>query len=182
MGIRYSWLITLFANLRPVVVDGDFRARYKALASRTVAASDASGTIVKLGGTAAAKKWREGDRVVSVMRPNHQTGPTRAAHHAAGIGIPQPGVLAEFRVFPASGLVALPDYMTHEEGCTLPVAATTAWMALNWDRPISQPRQGDQTTVLLQGTGGVCIAALQQAKALGLRGGHALLFLLSGHT
>jgi NADPH:quinone reductase-like Zn-dependent oxidoreductase len=144
-----------------------------------VPASDASGTIVKVGGMAAAKIWREGDRVLSVLRPNHLTGPTGAVHHASGIGIPQPGVLIEYRVFPATGLVALPDYMTHEEGCTLPIAATTAWMALNWDRAIGHPRQGDKTTVLLQGTGGVCIAALQQSKALGLKGMHMILIVLA---
>lgn len=157
------------ADLLATVVDGDFKARYGTPSSRIVAASDASGTVFKAG-KAAQQIWSNGDRVLSIMRPNHITGPTRAEHSLSGIGIPQPGVLAEYRVFPASGLVALPTYMTHDEGSTLPVAATTAWMALGWDRPIGQPRRGRKTTVLLQGTGGVCTAALQQSKALGLTG------------
>lgn len=133
-----------------------------------MSASDASGVVVKVGGSAAAKLWQAGDRVFSLMRPSHLTGPSRAEHMASTIGIPKPGVLTEYRVFPAAGLLAVPEYMTHDEACTLPVAATTAWMALNWDQPIGQPRSGQHTTVLLQGTGGVSIAALQQSTALGL--------------
>lgn len=119
-------------------------------------------------GASAAEKWCEGDRVIALVRPTHLTGPTQASHHAAGIGLPQPGVLAEYRVFKATGLLAVPDYMTFDEACTLPITSTTAWMAVNWDRPIGQPRKNDGSTVLLQGTGGVSIAAFQQAMALGL--------------
>lgn len=133
-----------------------------------VPTSDASGTIVKVGRPAAATKWREGDRVLGLVRPTHLTGPTRSEHHALGLGFPQPGVLTEYRVFSASGLVQIPHGLSFEEAATLPIAATTAWMALNWDRPIDRPVRGPQTVVLLQGTGGVSIHALQQATALGL--------------
>ncbi|OAA62574.1 Alcohol dehydrogenase superfamily, zinc-type [Niveomyces insectorum RCEF 264] len=150
------------------LINGDFKGSYETPRQPIVAASDASGVVVKLGGATAAARWREGDRVFTMLRPTHRTGPTRAEHHAAGIGIPQPGVLAECRVFPAAGLVAVPDYLTSDEASTLPTAATTAWMALNWDRPIGDPRRGRDVVVLLQGTGGVSIAGLQQAKALGL--------------
>lgn len=133
-----------------------------------VPTSDASGTIVKVGGPVAATKWREGDRVLGLVRPTHLTGPTRSEHHALGLGFPQPGVLTEYRVFSASGLVQIPQGLSFEEAATFPIAATTAWMALNWDRPIDKPVRGPQTVVLLQGTGGVSIHALQQATALGL--------------
>ncbi|OKL61838.1 hypothetical protein UA08_02298 [Talaromyces atroroseus] len=150
------------------IINGDFGGSYKAPSNRIVPASDASGTIVRVGGAAAAAKWRKNDRVLSLMRPTHLTGPATTEAQAAGIGIPQPGVLTKYRVFQSSGLVAIPDYMSFEDASTLPTAATTAWMALNWDRGIGSPRRGKDTVVLILGTGGVAIAGLQQAKSLGL--------------
>ncbi|KAI0145557.1 putative alcohol dehydrogenase [Xylariaceae sp. FL1272] len=150
------------------LINGDFSSSYKTPESPIVPFSDASGVVTKVGGPSAAARWREGDRVFSLLRPSHLCGPSRAEHNSAGIGIPLPGVLTEYRIFPATGLVALPDYMTHDEGSTLSIAAITAWMALNWDQPIGTPKTGKDTVVLVQGTGGVSIAGLQQAKALGL--------------
>ena len=152
----------------PLVIDGDFKSRYETPHRPICIASDASGIVIKTGGTAAAEKWHEGDRVFALVRPTHLTGPTRASHHAVGIGLPQPGVLAEYRVFKATGLLAIPNYMTFDEACTLPIVGTTAWMGLNWDRPIGQSRTQGKSTVLLLGTGGVSVTALQQATALGL--------------
>lgn len=154
-----------------IVINGDFKDSYPAQSDPLIPASDASGTIVQVSDSVAATgKWQKGDRVLSLMRPTHLTGPTTLEHAAAGIGIPGPGVLTEYRVFPADGIVAVPDYMSLDEACTLPTAATTAWMALNWDREIGNPRRGKDVVVLLLGTGGVSIAGLQQAKALGLTG------------
>ncbi|GAW20703.1 hypothetical protein ANO14919_102120 [Xylariales sp. No.14919] len=150
------------------LIDGDFKNRYKVPDSPVVPCSDGSGTVVKIGGVSAASQWSEGDRVFTTMRPSHLTGPSRPEHNSSTIGIPVPGVLAEYRVFPASGLIRVPEYMNIEEASALTVAATTAWMALNWDQPIGQPRRNKDVVVLLQGTGGVSIAGLQQAKALGL--------------
>ncbi|KAF4959117.1 hypothetical protein FSARC_10830 [Fusarium sarcochroum] len=150
------------------IIEGDFKGRYETPSKPMVICSDASGVIVDVGGSTAASFWRKGDRVLALVRPTHHHGPTRAEHHALGIGFPQPGVLAEYRIFSATGLLRVPDSVTLEEACTLPIVGTTAWMALNWDQPIGHPRTANDSTVLLQGTGGVCIAALQQAKALGL--------------
>ncbi|KAJ4256213.1 hypothetical protein NW762_009291 [Fusarium torreyae] len=147
---------------------GDFKGRYAIPSEPMAVCSDASGVIVDVGGRTAANLWCKGDRVLALVRPTHHHGPTRAEHHALGIGFPQPGVLAEYRVFSATGLLRIPDSMTLDEACTLPIVGTTAWMALNWDQPIGHLRMGNGSTVLLQGTGGVCITALQQAKALGL--------------
>ncbi|KAI9899841.1 hypothetical protein N3K66_004103 [Trichothecium roseum] len=154
------------------LISGAFKGRYAAPESPLVPCSDAAGTIAAVGpaGTAPeTTKWQVGQRVLGLVRPTHSTGPTRAKHHASGLGIPGPGVLAEYHVFAAGGLLRVPDYMSLDEACTLPIASVTAWMALNWDRQIGSPRSEPQTTVLIQGTGGVAIAALQQAHALGLR-------------
>jgi NADPH:quinone reductase-like Zn-dependent oxidoreductase len=62
-----------------------------------------------------------------------------------------------------TGLVALPEHLSYQEGATLPCAAVTAWNALN----SADLKPGG--TVLIQGTGGVSIFALQFARLKGAR-------------
>ena len=131
------------------------------------------GTIVKLGPPGPiieGHKWAIGDRVMAIFNLTHVTGQITDQHLPSGLGLPLPGVLSEYRCFPVYGLVEAPGNLTADEGSTLPIAAATAWMALNWIRPIGEPIQGPGHTVLLQGTGGVSIAGLQLAKASGLTG------------
>jgi NADPH:quinone reductase-like Zn-dependent oxidoreductase len=71
-------------------------------------------------------------------------------------------------VFPSAGLVKVPHYLTDEEASTLPVAAVTAWMALNTFQPLGFPLNGREKIVLIQGTGGVSVSALQITHALQL--------------
>jgi len=73
-------------------------------------------------------------------------------------------MLSEYRALSQEGVVKVPDYLTDEEAATLPCAALTAWSALITH---GQLKPGD--TVLVQGTGGVSIFALQFAKAAGAR-------------
>jgi NADPH:quinone reductase-like Zn-dependent oxidoreductase len=73
-------------------------------------------------------------------------------------------MLAEYVVLRESGVVPVPDHLNWEEAATLPCAALTAWNAVVRAGKI---KAGD--TVLIQGTGGVSIFALQFAKALGAR-------------
>jgi len=88
---------------------------------------------------------------------------------ASGLGLPLHGVLAQYRIFPDYGLLKAPDYLSDEEACTLPIAGVTAWTSINWNQPIGQHISDPNTTVLLQGTGGVSIAGLQIARACGLK-------------
>jgi NADPH:quinone reductase-like Zn-dependent oxidoreductase len=74
------------------------------------------------------------------------------------------GVLAEYVVFNEQGLVKIPEHLSYEEAATLPCAALTAWNALVTE---GQLKAGE--TVLLQGTGGVSIFALQFAKMMGAK-------------
>lgn len=136
--------------------------------SQVVPCSDMVGIVVKLGPD--AKEWSEGDRVMSTFNLTHLTGQITDEHLPSGLGLPLPGVLTEYRCFPASGLVKVPDHLSNEEGSTLPIATVTAWMALNWIRPIGEPFQGSDRVVSFQGTGGVSMAGLQLAKASGLTG------------
>ena len=74
------------------------------------------------------------------------------------------GVLTEYKLFAPEGLVHLPNNLSFEEGACLPCAGVTAWHAL-----VSQGNLGAGDSVLLLGTGGVSMFALQFAKAHGAR-------------
>ncbi len=131
------------------------------------------GTIVELGPRSinvSDNIWADGDRVTAIFNLTHLTGQITEDHLPSGLGLPLPGVLSEYRCFPSSSLVKVPSHLSDEEGSTLPITTATAWMALNWMRPIGQPGRGIEQVVVLQGTGGVSIAGLQLAKALRLTG------------
>ena len=84
------------------------------------------------------------------------------AHTALGGGVD--GMLAESVTLAESGVIAIPPHMSYAEAATLPCAGLTAWHALVTDGNISADE-----TVLLLGTGGVSIFALQFAKFHGAR-------------
>ncbi|KAL4806253.1 hypothetical protein BDV18DRAFT_160320 [Aspergillus unguis] len=134
--------------------------------SDLVPTSDMCGVITEVGEGVA--KWKKGDRVLSTFLPDHQTGQVVEKMMASGMGLPQPGVLATYRAFPEYALVRAPSYLSDEEASTLPIAAVTAWMAINGMRPMGQSGGKDEY-VLLQGTGGVSVSGLQIAKAAGAK-------------
>ncbi|MGB4074707.1 zinc-dependent alcohol dehydrogenase family protein [Pseudomonas sp.] len=102
-----------------------------------------------------------GERVIPHFMPNWQGGAMTSRHVAAMRGITLPGSLAEYVAVPANSLVALPAHLDFVQGAALPIAATTAWNAVR----SAQLRPG--SVVVLLGTGGVSIFALQFAKASG---------------
>jgi NADPH:quinone reductase-like Zn-dependent oxidoreductase len=73
-------------------------------------------------------------------------------------------MLTEYRALHEEGLVHVPGHLTDEEAATLPCAAVTAWNSL-----INMGGLSTGETVLVQGTGGVSIFALQFAKLAGAR-------------
>jgi NADPH:quinone reductase-like Zn-dependent oxidoreductase len=80
------------------------------------------------------------------------------------LGGPLDGTLAELMVLPEQGVVRVPEHLSDAEAATLPCAALTAWSAL-----VEHGRVAAGDTVLVQGTGGVSIFALQFAQLLGAR-------------
>ena len=130
-----------------------------------VPGSDMCGTVVSGNDT-----LKTGTRVMSIFNQKHLTGTIKAEMMVTGLGLPLPGVLAEYRYFDANALVAVPDHLSDEEAACLPIAAVTAWMSINWQQPMGQPATstGDKF-VLLQGTGGVAISGLQIAHAAGFK-------------
>jgi NADPH:quinone reductase-like Zn-dependent oxidoreductase len=136
-----------------------------------VPTSDMCGVVVAAGPSSGTNtvSWKVGDRVMSTFLQSHLTGQVNASHLATGLGKPLDGVLATYRVFPNTGLVHTPEYLSDEEASCLPIAAVTAWMAINGMERDEYVR-GKGETVLLQGTGGVSVSGLQIAKASGAEG------------
>ncbi|OCB85765.1 NAD-binding protein [Sanghuangporus baumii] len=123
--------------------------------------SDASGEVLSVGSD--VKDFRSGDRVCANFALEHVYGDIESMEQrATGLGGLIDGVLIEYRTFPAYSLVKIPDYLSYEEASTLPCAALTAYNSLFGDIPL---KGGD--TVLVQGSGGVSVFALQIARANG---------------
>lgn len=125
-----------------------------------VPASDGAGTVVAVGDS--VHRFAVGDRVISVFAPKWLYGKVRTQAESEMLGVPLPGVLAEYILLDEQAAVATPAYLSDVEACTLPIAAVTAWSAL-FERCNLLPGQ----TVLVQGTGGVSLFSLQIAKAAG---------------
>lgn len=100
-----------------------------------------------------------GERVVPIFAPFWLSGNVPDARMLGG---PIDGVARQYAVFEADSLCLLPDELGDLEGATLACAALTAWSALTAFRPT-----GPGDWVLAHGTGGVSIAALQLARAMG---------------
>jgi NADPH:quinone reductase-like Zn-dependent oxidoreductase len=125
--------------------------------------SDGAGEVVAVGGE--VKKWKVGDRVCPIFMQGWQDGPLSAEKRRTALGAGElDGVLREYGAFDEDGLVEVPPSFSFEEAATLPCAALTAWNALVVSGGL---KAGD--TVLLLGTGGVSIFALQFARMHGAR-------------
>ncbi len=124
--------------------------------------SDGAGEVVAVGPGVA--RVRVGDRVAAAFMPGWISGRIHEAAAHSALGGEVDGVLAEQVALDESGLVAIPPHLGFEEAATLPCAAVTAWHALTAGGGV---KPGE--VVLLQGTGGVALFALQLAKLMGAR-------------
>ena len=103
-----------------------------------------------------------GDIVASCFYPHWEAGPATATNHSASLGCEMDGLLRKNATLPASAFIRAPGHLTSSEAATLPCAAVTAWAAL-LTRGCLIPGEH----VLVQGTGGVAVFAVQFAKAMG---------------
>lgn len=133
-----------------------------------VLGSDAAGEVAAVGPGVTARA--AGDRVVGCFMQDWVGGPITDEAAKSTLGSDRDGVLADYVVLGESGLVAMPGTLSFEEAATLPCAALTAWNAL------TTAGCGPGQTVLLLGTGGVSVFALQFARAFGAR-----VLITSGH-
>ncbi|MCM4151124.1 NAD(P)-dependent alcohol dehydrogenase [Arenibacter sp. N53] len=125
--------------------------------------SDGAGQVVEIGSS--IKNFKVGDRVTSLITPNWESGSLSPQKLVGAIGGAMvDGVLAEYVAFPENALSRFPDYLSYEEAATLPVAALTAWNAVIEQSPLKLG-----STILIIGTGGVSLFALQFSKLAGYR-------------
>ncbi len=124
--------------------------------------SDGVGEVIGIGD--GVTRVKVGDRVAGCFMQGWIAGELTDAGAKSGLGGGPPGIAIECIVLPHEGLTLVPDHLTDEEAATLPCAAVTAWNALVVQGGI---KAGD--TVLVQGTGGVSIFALQFARMMGAR-------------
>jgi NADPH:quinone reductase-like Zn-dependent oxidoreductase len=123
--------------------------------------SDGAGEVAAIG--EGVTRWKPGDRVTGIFMQNWLDGPLTPAKAKGALGGDIDGMLAEYVVLRDTGLVRLPEHLSFAEGATLPCAAVTAWNAL------AAGRLKPGATILILGTGGVSIFALQLARMMGMR-------------
>ena len=124
--------------------------------------SDGAGEVVAVGDE--VTRFHVGDRVMGCFFQHWISGRPTLQNMKGALGGDIDGMGAEYVVLHEDGVISLPAHMTYEEGSTLPCAAVTAWNALKYGAQLEAGQ-----TVLIQGTGGVSIFALQLALLAGAR-------------
>ena len=124
--------------------------------------SDCAGEVIEVG--RAVDRFQLRDRVSCAQMPVWTAGPFKPENVQSALGGAVDGVLAKYFTGHQRGFVKIPDALSFEEAATLPTAALTAWNALF---EVGDLKPGE--TVLVQGSGGLGIFALQFALAAGAR-------------
>jgi NADPH:quinone reductase-like Zn-dependent oxidoreductase len=124
--------------------------------------SDAAGEVAAVG--PGVSRVKVGQRVAGIFMQKWLAGELTDAGARSALAGSIDGVLAEYVVLHEDGVVAVPEHLSDEEAATLPCAAVTAWHGLVTE---GQVTAGD--SVLVQGTGGVSLFALQFARLVGAR-------------
>lgn len=124
--------------------------------------SDGVGEVVAVGD--GVTRVKAGDRVASIFMQQWLDGEFSAEKANSALGGAIDGILAEYVTLHEDGVVHVPEHLSDEEAATLPCAAVTAWHALITEGNL---KAGD--TILVLGTGGVSIFALQFAQLVGAR-------------
>jgi NADPH:quinone reductase-like Zn-dependent oxidoreductase len=142
-----------------LTVEGKYNPKQKL---PLIPCSDGAGEVVAVG--EGVTRVKPGDRVCGIFAQRWIAGEPSREKLRSTLGGPFDGMLAELVVLHEEGVVLVPPHLTWEEAATLPCAGVTAWSAL-----VTHGRLTAGDTVLLLGTGGVSIFALQFARLLGLR-------------
>lgn len=129
-------------------------------ADKRIPMADGAGVVEAVG--EGVDEFKAGDAVISCFFPWWQEGGPIEGFARGVPGDGMDGYAREVAVTPAHWFTKAPKGYSHAEAATLPTAGLTAWRALVVDGAI---KAGD--TVLVQGTGGVSICALQMARAMG---------------
>jgi NADPH:quinone reductase-like Zn-dependent oxidoreductase len=141
-----------------LIADGRYQ---RGLKLPLIPISDGAGEVAEVG--EGVTRVKIGDRIAGIFIQSWLAGEATPTTPQTVLGGSVDGMLAEYVVLPQEGLVHIPRHLSYEEASALPCAAVTAWHALTtWTL-----KPG--ITVLVQGTGGVSIFALQFAKLAGAR-------------
>lgn len=124
--------------------------------------SDGAGEVVEVGEK--VTRCKVGDRVAPIFMQSWIAGEVNTEIAKSALGGAIDGVLREYAIFDEQGLVAVPSFMSFEEAASLPCAAVTAWNGL-----VCKGRIKSGDSVLVMGSGGVSVFALQIAKLSGAR-------------
>jgi NADPH:quinone reductase-like Zn-dependent oxidoreductase len=124
--------------------------------------SDGVGEVCAAG--AGVQRVSVGERVCPIFAQGWICGPPTRERSRSTLGGPLDGTLAEWMVVDAEGVVPVPEHLGDEEAAALPCATLTAWHAVV---DHGETRAGD--VVVIQGTGGVSLAALQFTQLAGAR-------------
>jgi NADPH:quinone reductase-like Zn-dependent oxidoreductase len=142
-----------------LIARGAYRSGAK---PNTIPLSDGAGDVVAVG--PGVTRFKVGDRVAGAFFPDWLGGEVSTEAVSRALGGSVDGMLAEQVALRETAAIAIPAHMSFEEGATLPCAGLTAWNAVV---EIANIRAGE--TVLVLGTGGVSLFALQFAKLHGAR-------------
>src|SRR5438477_10581362 len=146
-----------------MVVKGLYKPK---MALPRIPCSDGAGEVAAVGD--GVSRVRVGDRVCGIFMQRWLDGPLTAEKSKAALGGDVDGMLAEFALLDEDGVVRFPEHLSYEEAGTLPCAGVTAWNALHHAGEPGRPARAGET-IVIQGTGGVSIFALQFAKLLGAK-------------
>lgn len=124
--------------------------------------SDAAGEVLAVGRD--VTWFKPGDRVASLFFQDWKDGVIGLLTGKTALGGAIDGVFATERILPDTGITHIPDWLSFAQAATLPCAGVTAWNAL-----VEKGNVSPGETVLVLGTGGVSLFALQIAKAAGAR-------------
>jgi NADPH:quinone reductase-like Zn-dependent oxidoreductase len=122
--------------------------------------SDGVGEVIAVGG--GVTRVAVGDRVCPMFLQQWVGGTLNLERITRSLGGPVDGVMADYRTFPAEAVARVPAHLSDEQAATLPCAALTAWSAL-----VTEGRLAAGDRLLVQGTGGVALFAVQFARLLG---------------
>ena len=106
----------------------------------------------------------QGDRVTPLFFPHWVSGEALHGERAVSGGLETTGTLREYGVYSQDAVIVMPAHLSAAEAACYPCAGLTAWTSL-----VTKSAIGPGDTVLVQGTGGVAMASLQLAKALGAK-------------
>lgn len=148
-------------NYRDVLI---YKGQYPAPTDRPVVpCSDGAGVVLEVG-SAVSNIFKPGDHVVGTFFSQWQDGPPSHEKVKLSFGCNFDGWLADEVIMPANSLVRIPKGISFASAACAPCAGVTAWVAI-----VELTRLSPGQTVLIQGTGGVSMWAIQLAKAMGLK-------------